>query len=56
MGNDHKWGLENPYSSTPNITQVTLDRTGSHPPLQISITDDPDDPFSTDHNFDGFFV
>ncbi|MCZ6888452.1 MAG: cadherin repeat domain-containing protein, partial [Gammaproteobacteria bacterium] len=56
MGNDHKWELEYPYSSTPNITQVTLDRTGSQPPLQISITDDPDDPFSTDHNFDGFFV
>ena len=55
-GDDHNWKLDNLYSVAPNITRVTLDRTGSNPPLQVSITNDPDDPFLSDHNFDGFFL
>ena len=45
-----------PYSEAPNITRVVLDRTGPNAPLQVSVSADPDDSFSSDHNFDDFFL
>ncbi len=56
QGDNHTWTLDDPYSEAPNITRVVLDRTGPNAPLQVSVTADSDDPFSSDHNFDDFFL
>ena len=56
QANLHKWKLDNPYPEAPNITRVIADRIAPHAPLQVTVTDDPDDPFSSDHDFDGFFL
>ena len=56
QGDNHAWKLDNPYGDTPNITRVVLDRTGPNSPLLVTIEDDPDDPFSSDHDFDGLFL
>ena len=56
QGDNHAWQLDNPYVDTPNITRVVLDRTGPNSPLLVTVEDDPDDPFSSDHDFDGLFL
>jgi hypothetical protein len=56
QGDQHKWTLDEEFLGVENLTKVILDRTGPGDPLQIGITDDPDDPFYGDHNFDDSFL
>ena len=56
QGDSHKWSLSEPYSEAPNITKVILDKTGPAGPLEVSVTNDPDDPFASDHDFGGMFL
>ena len=57
QGDSHKWDLDTaPWSEAPNITKVIIDRTGPNPPLQVTVDNDPDDPFASDHDFGGLFL
>ena len=57
MGDLHNWTLDNPYSSAPNITRVIVDRTSSlDRALHVTVDNDPDDPFASDHDFGGLFL
>ena len=58
QGDLHRWELDpQPWSDVPNFTKIILERT-SEPEnaLRISASNDPDDPFDSDHNFDGLFL
>ena len=57
QGDKHHWSLDPEYFGTaPNLTRVILERTGPGDPLLVSVTDDPDDPFDSDHSFGGQFL
>jgi hypothetical protein len=57
QGDTHKWDLSQPYpTSAPNITKVVVDQTGSGSgtngdPLLVSVSADPNAPFTFDHDF-----
>ena len=48
MGDDHAWLVDNPYSSAPNVTRITVDN--GVPSVRMSVTSDPSDPFSFDRS------
>ncbi|MDH3700010.1 MAG: metallophosphoesterase [Alphaproteobacteria bacterium] len=60
MGDAHTWTADIPYSAAPNLTRIIIDRTGSgsaqDDPLKVSLFDDPNDPYSFDHEFDLFLT
>ncbi len=39
-----------------NVTRVIVNRTGPNSPLLVTVEDEPDDPFSGDHDFGGLFL
>jgi len=57
QGDTHAWDLTTSYAEAPNITKVIVDQTnGSNAPLQVTVNNDPDDPFDSDHDFGGIFL
>ena len=57
QGDTHNWDLDNPWSEAPNIVKVVVDMTnGVNAPLQVSVDNDPNDPFASDHDFGGLFL
>ena len=56
QGDLHDWTLDDSYAGTDNIKKIILERTGSGGALKVSISDDTEDPFSSDHNFDDSFL
>ena len=56
QGDQHAWDLDDGYSGVANIQKVILERTGPGDPLMVDIIDDPNDPFSSNHNFDDSFL
>jgi len=56
QGDQHAWDLTDSYAGVDNIQKIILERTGLGDPLMVDITDDPLDPFSSDHNFDDSFL
>jgi hypothetical protein len=56
QGDTHIWSLSDPYPQAPNVTKVIVDKTGPAGPLEVSVTNDPDDPFASDHDFGGLFL
>ena len=56
QGDSHTWKLDNPYDEAENITRIIVNRTGPNSPMLVTVEDDPDDPFSADHDFDGLFL
>ena len=60
MGDSHEWLADNPYSAAPNLTRIIIDKTGDgsaqDDPLKVSLFDDPNDPYSFDHEFDLFLT
>lgn len=54
MGDVHKWGYSQPYSSAPNLTLISLPQTSATaPPLTVSTASSVPYPFSFDHAFPG---
>ena len=52
QGDSHKWLLDKPYSTAPNFTRVIIDSTGTDAaPLLVTVSNDPTNPFSFDHDF-----
>jgi len=37
-GNDHSWQYDHPFSGAPNVLRVIVDRGGTAPPVQVTVT------------------
>ena len=54
QGDQHQWLLDQPLADATNFTRVIIEKTGDSAdsdPLLVSVSADPDDPFSFDHDF-----
>ncbi|MDX1429502.1 MAG: metallophosphoesterase, partial [Rhodothermales bacterium] len=54
MGDNHNWSLSHPWADAPNITRIVLEQTGAtsdSDPLLVTVSSDPDQPFTYDHDF-----
>ena len=54
QGDEHKWLLDQPFADAPNVTRIIIEQTGGgadSDPLLVSVSGDPTDPFTYDHDF-----
>ena len=49
QGDTHNWVQDQPFRAAPNVTRVIVD-SGGVPPVQVTVTDDPNNPFLFDRN------
>lgn len=47
-GDGHRWIQDQPFPNAPNLTRIQVDQGGIAPPLKITITEDPNEPFQFD--------